>query len=134
MTRLPDVLRAAIEVLDDGLPDVWVADALPPDNELADALPCIVVDILPGEEIRHSWGGDGFPVRLDAAALDIEVFAPSRAQAMPVAERARLLMHQLPYIDGTGVTSVQCPGFGSREDVNPRVKVLGTVCDITMHT
>ncbi|WP_151530530.1 MULTISPECIES: hypothetical protein [Corynebacterium] len=134
MTRLPDVLRLVIEFLAEALPQYWVADALPPDVELVENLPCVIVDLLPGTELRTSWGGADFPVRVDGAAIDIEVFAASRGQATPVAEQVRLLMHQLPYMDGSGVTSVECPMFGTREDLNPRVKVLGGVAELTLHT
>lgn len=132
--QVPDMLKFVIDFLGESMPDVWVADALPPDEELADALPCVVVDMLPGEELQHSWGGDSFPVRLDGVALDVEVFAVSRGRAVPVADRVRALLHQLPHIAGSRVTSVACPTFGSREDLNPRVKVLGGVCELTLHS
>ncbi|AZA08699.1 hypothetical protein [Corynebacterium pseudopelargi] len=134
MIRVPDMLKFVIDFLGEAMPDVWVADALPPDAELADALPCVVVDMLPGEELKHSWGGEGFPVRLDGVALDVEVFAASRGRAVPVADQLRALMHQLPHIAGSQVVSVSCPAFGSREDLNPRVKVLGGVVDLATHS
>ena len=115
------------------MPDVVIGDVLPEERELAAALPCVVLDVLPGEEPSVAWGGDSFPVRLDKVPIDVEVFAQSRAQAAPVARRLRMLMHQLPHIAGTGVTSVTCPEFGTREDLNPRVKVLGVITDLTLH-
>lgn len=132
--KLPDSLAFAISTLAEALPDVWVGDQLPPDEELDARLPCVVVDILPGEEIRTAWGGDGFPVRLDRVPLDIEVFGSSRGQIMPVADQVRLLMHQLPHLEGSRVVSVECPAFGSREDLSPRVKVLGVIADLAVHT
>lgn len=134
MRALPDMVLFVVEFLSENMPDVWVADALPPDEQLDEYLPCVVVDVLPGREVRDSWGGAGFPVMLDGVSLDLEVFARSRAQATPVAERVRLLMHQLPFIDGSQVTTVECPTFGSREDLNPRVKALGVVAELVTRT
>ncbi|WKD60920.1 hypothetical protein CCICO_04415 [Corynebacterium ciconiae DSM 44920] len=134
MSKLPDVLRTVIEFLSGALPDYWVGDSLPPGQELAASLPCVIVDLLPGTELRVSWGGADFPVRVDGAAIDIEVFAASRGQATPVAEQVRLLMHQLPFVEGSRIVSVECPSFGTREDLNPRVKVLGGVAELALHT
>lgn len=128
-----DVLMKVIQVVADQMPGVVVGDALPPLDELEQQLPCVVIDILPGEEKAVAWGGDGFPVRLDGIALDIEVLARSRVQAMPVANRLRQVLHQLPHIAGTDVVSVECPHFGAREDVNLNVRAMGVICDLTLH-
>ena len=133
MIRDYDVLSKVIEILQEAMPDVVIGDVLPEERELAAALPCVVLDVLPGQEPSVAWGGDSFPVRLDKVPIDVEVFAQSRAQAAPVARRLRMLMHQLPHIAGTAVTSVTCPEFGTREDLNPRVKVLGVITDLTLH-
>ncbi|GEM_PF-1817880 len=129
-----DVLKTVIHTVSQMLPGVYVADVLPPAEKLESALPCVVIDLLPGEGAAVSWGGNGFPVRLDKVGLDIEVVARSRAAATPVAEKVRMAIHQLPHLAGTGVTMVDCPSFTTREDINLRVRVLGTVADVTLHT
>lgn len=133
MTDTVDVLAVVIQEVGGMLPGVRVADQLPEDKDLVGALPCVVIDLLPGDELDVAWGGTGFPVRRDLVSLDVEVFAPSRAAGTPVADRVRRALHQLPHLAGTGVTSVDCPRMSTREDLNPRVRVLGTVCDIAMH-
>ena len=133
MIRDFDVLAKVIEVLHDAMPGVTIGDVLPEEHELDQALPCVVLDVLPGEEKSAAWGGEVFPVRLDVVPIDVEVFAKSRAQAAPVARQLRMFMHQLPHIAGTEVTSVVAPEFGTREDLNPRVKVLGVIAELTLH-
>lgn len=132
MTSTLDVLSVVIREVGAMLPGVRVADQLPEDKDLVGQLPCVVIDLLPGGE-EVAWGGSGFPVVRDLIALDVEVFAPSRAAGTPVADRLRRALHQLPHLAGTGVTSVECPRLSTREDLNPRVRVLGTVVDLSMH-
>ncbi|MGN0097225.1 MAG: hypothetical protein ACI38U_14325 [Corynebacterium sp.] len=129
-----DILLQTINVLSEALPGTWVADQLPPAKDMDDNLPCVIVDILPGATKSTAWGGDGFPVRLDEVGLDIEVFAQSRGQATPLAEKVRALLYQLPHIAGTDVTAVDCPVFATREDLNPRVKVLGAEASLDKHS
>lgn len=129
-----DVLKQTIDVLAEALPGIWVADHLPPTEDLDDNLPCVVVDLLPGAARSTAWGSDDFPVRLDDVVLDCEVFAQSRGQAFPLAERVRLVLYQLPHIASTDVTSVDCGIFTSREDLNPRVKVLGAEAELVKHS
>ncbi|AIT60165.1 hypothetical protein [Corynebacterium doosanense] len=128
-----DVLKTIIERVSQMVPDMWVADVLPPADRLEKELPCVVIDLLPGAEEATSWGGQGFPVRLDRVGLDIEVVARSRAAATPVAAKVRQALHQLPHLAGTGVTQVDCPAFTTREDINLHVRVLGVVADVTLH-
>lgn len=129
MTDSVDILSVVIREVGGMLPGVRVADQLPGDKDLVGKLPCVVIDLLPGDELDVAW----FPVRRDLVSLDVEVFAPSRAAGTPVADRVRRALHQLPYLAGTGVTSVDCPRLSTREDLNTRVRVLGTVCDLAMH-
>lgn len=129
-----DVLMQVIGIVSEQMPGVTVGDALPPLDDLDAMLPCVTIDVLPGEQRAVAWGGEDFPVRLDGVPLDVEVFAPSRAQAMQVAKRLRLVLHQLPHIAGTDVTDVDCPAFGSREDLNPNVRAVGIICDLTLHS
>ncbi|MDN6707078.1 hypothetical protein [Corynebacterium glyciniphilum] len=133
MTEI-DVLKVAITTLSEALPDVWVADHLPPTMEMDSNLPCVVLDTLPGAVREAAWGGDGFPVRLDENVLDVEVFAQSRGKAQPIAETVRLVLYQLPHIAGTGIVSVECPYLATREDLNPRVKVLGAEAVLVKHS
>ena len=128
-----DILAIVIETVGEMLPDIRVADTLPVDLDVIGSMPCVVIDLMPGDELSVSWGGDGIPSRRDLVTIDVEVFAPSRAAAAPIADKLRLVLHQLPHIAGTGVTSVDCPRFSTREDMNPRVRVLGVVCDLAVH-
>lgn len=128
-----DVLRTVIKAVGEMLPGVRVGERLPDEKDLIGAKPCVVIDLLPGDELSVSWGGSGMPAMRDLVSLDVEVFAPSRAAAVPVADRVRAALHQLPYLAGTGVTSVECPRLSTREDLNPRVRVLGVVCDLVLH-
>lgn len=134
MNSTVDVLSLVIREVGSMLPGVRVADHLPEDKDLVGALPCVVIDLLPGDELSVSWGGDAFPVRRDLVSLDVEVFAPSRAAGTPISDRLRLALHQLPHLAGTGITAVDCPRMSTREDLNPRVRVLGTVCDLVLHS
>lgn len=129
-----DVLAEVIRLVGEMVPGVTVGDSVPPAAELPSRMPCVVIDLLPGDELDVSWGGNGFPVRREVVSLDVEVLAPSRAAATPVADRVRLALHQLPHLAETGVTSVDCPRMSTREDLNPHVRVLGTVCDLALHT
>ena len=127
-----DVLKMALdavrEVLGEG---TWVADRLPDADRLSDNLPAVVIDLLPGEETTP-WGGDDGSSVLDIVPLDVEVIAPSRAEATKVAVMVRRALHQLPYLEGTGVKQVDCPRLATREEINPYVKVLGVVADLTV--
>lgn len=134
-----DILDAAIQLVVTALPSVefrgrvlpvQVSDSLPPVDDLMPALPCVVIDVLPGDPGEASWGGVGMPVRLDLVTLDVEVFAESRAVASVVSDKLRRVLHQLPYLADSGATSVDCPMFSTREDLNPHVRVLGATCDI----
>lgn len=134
-----DILDAAIQLVVSALPSVefrgrvlpvQVSDSLPPVDDLMPALPCIVIDVLPGDPGEASWGGVGMPVRLDLVTLDVEVFAESRAVASVVSDKLRRVLHQLPHLADSGATSVDCPMFATREDLNPHVRVLGATCDI----
>lgn len=129
-----DVLKQTIRVISESFPGMWVADHLPPDKSMAGNLPCIVVDLLPGVTRSTAWGGDDFPVRLDEVTLDVEVFAESRGKAVPISEQVRLVLYQLPHIDDVDVTSVDCPVLVTREDLNPRVKVLGAEATLVKHS
>lgn len=128
-----DILATVIRSVSEMVPGTPVGDSLPPTGELDKSMPCVVIDLLPGDELSVSWGGAGFPVRRDLIALDVEIFAPSRAAATPVADRVRMALHQLPHLSETGVTSVDCPRMSTREDLSPQVRVLGAVCDIVVH-
>lgn len=125
-----DVLKSAIVLVKEALGDVWVADHLPHADQLEDSLPAVVLDVLPGEE-QQGWGGQSGEQFLDLIPLDVEVLARSRAEATPVAARVRQLLHQLPFIEGTGVKTVDCPRFSTREDINPQIRVLGAVAEVT---
>lgn len=127
-----DVLKVAIdavrEVVGDG---TWVADRLPDADRLTDNLPAVVIDLLPGGETTP-WGGRDSPSLLDAVPLDVEVLARSRAEATKVGVVVRQALHQLPYLEGSGVKYVDCPRLATREEINPYVKVLGVVADLTV--
>lgn len=128
-----DVLAQVISVLDESLPDVTVGDTLPPTTEMDKRLPCVVVDLLPGSTRSTAWGGVEFPVLEDEVVLDVEVFAASRGRAFPVAEQVRRVLYQVPHVAECDVTTVDCPVLASREDLNPRVKVLGAEAVLTTH-
>lgn len=131
--RQPDILATVIAEVASMLPGVWVADHLPEGESMLDQLPCVVIDLLPGSEAARSWGGLD-SVRLDHIALDVEVFARSRGDATPVGDRVRQALYQLPHLEHTGVTSVDFPRMSTREDLNPRVKAIGSTVDLVMHT
>ena len=122
-----DALRFVITVLRSCLPDVHVGDHLPPADRLV--LPAVRVDLLPGGEI-HPWGGSG-PVQ-DRVALDIDVFAASRAQATPVAQTVRQVLHSLPTIADSPVRVVDARPFSTRPDLNPNVRRLGADVDLVV--
>ncbi|MEH0147459.1 hypothetical protein V6D40_07280 [Corynebacterium sp. Q4381] len=125
-----DILKIALDAVREVLPDgAWVADRLPEADRLTESLPAVVIDLLPGEE-TVPWGGRDSPSLLDAVPLDVEVFAPSRAEATKIGVKVRQALHQLPYIEGTGVKHVDCPRLATREELNPYVKVLGVVADL----
>lgn len=127
-----DALRLVISTLASCLPGVWVADTLPERDALADALPAVRVDLLPGDELTP-FGGPTGPV-VDLVALDIDVLARSRAEAAPVAKLVRDILHQLPMMPGTGVTYVECPAMSTRPDMNPHVRRLGVDAEIHLGT
>lgn len=131
MNRTVDVLRYVIGVLGRNLDGTaTVADHLPPGVELAGALPLVRVDLLPGASTPQVWGGSGIPPSLDGVTLDIDVLASSRAEAVPIAERVREVLYALPTLDGSEVTSVDCPPLSTRPDYNPHVRRLGG--DVTL--
>lgn len=127
-----DILRVVIDSVKQVVGEsVWVADRLPPDRELAKRLPCVVIDLLPGGELAP-WGGDsGWPIQ-QMISLDVDVYGRSRMEATPLGETVRAVLHQLPFQVENDVTSVDCPRFSTREDMNPHVKVIGVVADLTV--
>lgn len=125
-----DILKVAIEQVSAILgEDMWVADRLPRAEDLAENLPAVVIDVLPGDEVTP-WGGEDGIVVGELLALDIEIIAESRAQATLIAADVRAALHQLPYQDGLGVRWVNCPRFATREDINHHIRVLGTTVDV----
>lgn len=128
-----DVLRDVITMLNDSL-DVVVGDSLPEGAALGENMPVVVVDILPSETAKTAFGGHGFPVMSDTVPVDVEVFAPSRAQAYDIAVMIRPLLYQLPHLAENDVVGVDCPQFATREDLSPKVKVLGAIADLTTRT
>ncbi|MFW9242844.1 hypothetical protein [Corynebacterium striatum] len=124
-----DILKFAIGAVTDVLGDVWVADHLPRADELEHMTPAVVIDLLPGSELTP-WGGDTGENITDFIAFDVEVVGNSRAQCTPVADNVRAALHQLPYLEGSGVKSVDCPRFSTREDINPTLRVLGATADL----
>lgn len=124
------VVFQVIGVLQECLPDCTVSDSLPEGKLLTESLPVVQVDLLAGEEKHTAFGGEGFPVVLDGIGLDVEVFATSRLQGMEVGERVRRVLHQLPHLAECPVTAVSVPDFSTREDLNPQVRVVGTVVDL----
>ncbi|EEI16275.1 hypothetical protein [Corynebacterium lipophiloflavum] len=127
-----DILRKAIRVVQGVLgPDVWVADSLPKADDLEANLPAVVVDLLPGSEVA-AWGGETITALVDYVTLDVEVVDSSRAKATEVGVKVRRALHQLPFIEGTGVKDVDCPRLSTREEINHRVKVIGTVVDLAV--
>lgn len=69
----------------------------------------MVIDLLPGEE-TVPWGGRG-TVIFDHMNLDVDVFAASRADAVPIANKVREVLHSLITVGESPVVSVDCPGF-----------------------
>lgn len=124
-----DILKFAVTAVGQVLEGHWVADHLPPADLLDEQLPAVVIDLLPGSEVVP-WGGDTGEQVSDLIAFDVEVVGESRAQCTPVADRVRAALHQLPHIDGSGVKSVDCPRFSTREDINPQLRVLGATVDL----
>lgn len=119
----PDTLKVVIDMLASCIPGVWVADHLPGPAELDSNLPAVVVDLLPGDEIV-GWGGVPAPLG-DDLVLDVDVFATSRAAAVPLATQVRQLIHGLPNYAGSNVKAVHCPSFSTRPDYNPHIRRLG---------
>ena len=124
-----DILKFAIGAVSEVLGDVWVADRLPAADDLAANTPAVVIDLLPGSEIVP-WGGDSGEHISEYIAFDLEVVGASRAQCTPVADLVRAALHQLPFLEGSGVKSVDCPRFSTREDINPQLRVLGATADL----
>lgn len=124
-----DILKFAIGAVSEVLGDVWVADHLPPADDLVANTPAVVIDLLPGSEIVP-WGGDSGEHISEYIAFDLEVMGASRAQCTPVADLVRAALHQLPFLEGSGVKSVDCPRFSTREDINPQLRVLGATADL----
>lgn len=123
---LMQVIESVQQVLGD---DVWVADRLPPDRELAKNLPCVVIDLLPGGEVMP-WQGE-FAIQ-QMIALDVDVVGRSRLEATPIGDAVRAALHQLPFQVENSITSVDCPRMATREDMNPHVKRIGVVADLTV--
>ena len=118
---MTDPLKWVIGIVGANVGDeVWVADRMPRPDELTDNLPAVSIDLLPRSE-SSSWGGFGGPL-IEGSALDIDVVAPSRAEAVPVADRVREILHALPHIEGSAVSSVECPRFATRPDISPYVR------------
>lgn len=119
-----DVLKYTIDALHLAMPDVWVGDQLPAADEMQKNLPVVMVDLLPGEEL-WAWGGKT-PVR-DFIELDLDVFSHNRASATTTAMVVRDVIHGLPFMAESPVVQVECPGFTTRTDFNPRIRRIGTV-------
>lgn len=130
LTDWPDILRFTLGIVGSTLPDVWVADRPPEPHEFADQLPCVVIDLLPGEE-TVPWGGHG-KVIFDHMNFDIDVFAASRADAVPIANKVREVIHSLITVGDSPVVSVDCPGFTTRPDYNPHIRRLGVTASLSV--
>lgn len=122
-----DTLAFVVTILRSCVPDVWIADVLPPPEQFE--LPAVRVDLLAGDEV-HPWG-DGGPIQ-DRVTLDIDVFAASRAEATPVATRIRQALHSLPTIAGSPVRVVDAGPFSTRPDLNPNIRRLGADVDLVV--
>lgn len=121
---MTDPLKWVISVVGANVSDgVWVADRMPRPDELDANLPAVSIDLLPSSE-STAWGGFSGPV-MEGIALDIDVVAPSRADAVPVADKVREILHALPHIEGSAVSSVECPRFATRPDISPYVRRIG---------
>lgn len=124
----PDILRLVVTVTKTALPDVWVGDRLPRPDEFDENLPCIVIDLLPGDA-RHGWGTLE-PV-MDTVDLDIDVFAASRAEAFELSTRLRQVLYTLPTVGGGIISNIEAPHFTTRPDYNPHIRRLGAVAPLT---
>lgn len=126
MNETRDVLRHVIERVQGVLgSEVWVADHLPPGPELGGNLPAVVVDLLPGGNNMKAWGGFGVAPQVDGVVLDIDVFARSRADCVPLADTVRGLLYRLPADGDSPVVSVDGSPLATRPDLNPHVRRLG---------
>lgn len=129
-TREVDVLRYVLTMVATALPEnTWVADSLPTPDELQQHLPCVIVDLLPGGEMK-AWGGSGFPLT-DRFELDIDVIAASRAKAVPIGVAVRRMLHALPNTSGV-VVDVTAPAMSTRPDYNPHVKRIGCTATVVV--
>lgn len=121
---MTDPLKFAIGIVEANIGDgTWVADRMPRPDELDDNLPAVSIDLLPSSE-RTAWGGFGGPV-MEGLTFDIDIVAASRADAVPVGEKVRKILHALPHVDGSTVTSVECPRFSTRPDISPYIRRIG---------
>lgn len=124
----PDVLRFVISITHSVMPDVRIGDRVPRADEFDAQLPFVLIDLLPGASLS-GWG-DERPL-IDEMALDIDVFAHSRAEAFGVANRLRRCLVSIVTIGGTPITAIQVPHFTARPDFNPHIRRLGVTAPIT---
>lgn len=127
-----DILDQIIQVVQRQMPGVPVADRLPMAGDLVEEMPCICIDMLPGEQVNIAWGGDSPTVVRDGMPVDVEVLAGSRAEAFEISTRLRRVLMQLPHIEPVGVDTIDVPMLTPRDDVNPHVRSLGAVVDMTL--
>ena len=126
-----DILDQIIVFVQRQMPGVPVSDRLPAAGDLFNEMPCICIDLLPGEQINTAWGGDSPTVVRDGMPLDVEVLAGSRAEAFEISTRLRRVLLQLLHIEPVGVDTIDVPMLTPRDDINPHVRSLGAVVDMT---
>ena len=126
-----DTLEMVIEALASTM-DVWVADVLPPADQLDPSRCFVVVDEMPGTE-HVPWGG--FGPGLSVVALDVDVYGPSRAQTRPVRARVHQMLMGLPAQSWSGVTRVIVDSsFHTRPDLNPNIRRVGAEYSLMVHS
>lgn len=118
-----DVLKIVIDSLESAL-GCWVSDTFPTPEELRDNLPCVTVDELPGAVATVPWGGLG--QRLEGIVLDIDVYAPSRAQTRQIREQIHDILANLPYQAWSPIVEVSPLAlFHTRPDFNRNIRRVG---------
>lgn len=124
----PDVLALVIEGLAERL-DCWVADTLPPADDLSSNLPCVVVDELPGEA-RTPWGGG--PAGLIVQAIDIDVFDESRYKTRKIRELITPALREIGLDSSNSITDIRYTStFHTRPDFNRTIRRVGAELEIT---